>query len=300
VPPANQPPVAAFTSSVGDLKVSVDGSGSSDSDGTVVSYAWTFGDGATGSGVADSHTYAAAGTYSVKLTVTDDGGATDSVTKSVTVTAPVGTTFAKDAFSRTSASGWGSADTGGVWSVSSASSFSTDGSSGVVRVAAGATRQASLNGVSAKDVSIVSDLSLDQAPVGGNYYHQVLARVVGSTTYYSLTSRLESTGILRVYVSRMVSGTETILKTTVVSGFNYVAGEKLKVRFDVSGDGTTTLAGRVWRSGDSEPASPTVTTTDTTVSLQAAGAVSLKFYAGSTMTSVPLTIKVGDYSAEAK
>ena len=68
--------------------VSVDAGGSSDSDGSIASYAWEFGDGATGTGKTPEHTYGAAGDYDVKLTVTDDDAATDSVTKSVTVTDP--------------------------------------------------------------------------------------------------------------------------------------------------------------------------------------------------------------------
>lgn len=84
----NQPPTAAFTSSVNDLTASVDGSSSSDSDGTVASYAWDWGDNtAAGSGKTASHDYAAAGTYTITLTVTDDGGATDTVKHDVTVSA---------------------------------------------------------------------------------------------------------------------------------------------------------------------------------------------------------------------
>ncbi len=82
---ANRSPVAAFTSSAVNLVASFDGSGSADPDGTVASYAWKFGDGSTGTGVSPSHTYAAAGTFQVELTVTDDKGATNAVTKSVTV-----------------------------------------------------------------------------------------------------------------------------------------------------------------------------------------------------------------------
>ncbi len=86
VGPVNQPPVARFTSSCNATTraCSFNGSTSSD-DAGIVSYAWTFGDGTTGTGVTASHTYAAAGTYSVRLTVTDGGGLTNAITKAVTV-----------------------------------------------------------------------------------------------------------------------------------------------------------------------------------------------------------------------
>jgi len=81
----NDPPTASFTSSCADLSCDFDGSGSSDSDGTIESYAWDFGDGTTGSGVTTSHTYDAGGDFTVTLTVTDDAGATDSQSQTITV-----------------------------------------------------------------------------------------------------------------------------------------------------------------------------------------------------------------------
>jgi PKD repeat protein len=84
----NQPPAAAFTSDCADLACSFDGTGSSDADGSVVSYAWQFGDGETGTGPTPSHTYATGGSKDVTLTVTDDDGATHSVTHSVTAVVP--------------------------------------------------------------------------------------------------------------------------------------------------------------------------------------------------------------------
>lgn len=67
--------------------VSFSSIGSSDSDGTIVSYNWDFGDGGTSSSRHPSHIYSAEGTYVVKLTVTDDEGLTDRDTAPCTVSA---------------------------------------------------------------------------------------------------------------------------------------------------------------------------------------------------------------------
>jgi PKD repeat protein len=87
---ANQNPQAAFTSTCSAATCSFDASGSSDADGTIASYAWTFGDGGTGSTQTPGHTYSASGTYNVTLTVTDNSGGTASVTHAVTATVPAG------------------------------------------------------------------------------------------------------------------------------------------------------------------------------------------------------------------
>ena len=82
------PPVAAFSWTAHYLDVAVDGSTSSDADGTIASYAWTFGDGAVATGMTASHAYAAAGTYTITLTVTDNDGLTGSTSQQVTVSLP--------------------------------------------------------------------------------------------------------------------------------------------------------------------------------------------------------------------
>jgi PKD repeat protein len=85
---ANSPPVASFTFSCGRFTCSFDGSSSRDADGTITNYAWKFGDGTTGSGATVTHTYALPRTYTVTLTVKDNGGATGVQTNSVTVVRP--------------------------------------------------------------------------------------------------------------------------------------------------------------------------------------------------------------------
>jgi subtilisin-like proprotein convertase family protein len=80
----NVAPVANFSFTTNALSANFIDS-STDTDGTIASRAWTFGDGGTSTATSPSHTYAADGTYSVTLTVTDNGGATNSKTQSVTV-----------------------------------------------------------------------------------------------------------------------------------------------------------------------------------------------------------------------
>jgi PKD repeat protein len=83
-PPANLAPVAAFNESCSELSCNFTDA-SIDSDGTIVSWNWTFGDGNTSIEQSPNHTYAAEGAYPVTLTVEDDDGATDAETRTVTV-----------------------------------------------------------------------------------------------------------------------------------------------------------------------------------------------------------------------
>jgi PKD repeat protein len=79
------PPRAAFTFSCTGLSCSFEGSVSSDPDGTITAYGWDFGDGTSGNGQSVVHTYAAAGSYTVTLTVTDNSGATAAASQTVSL-----------------------------------------------------------------------------------------------------------------------------------------------------------------------------------------------------------------------
>ena len=90
----NSPPVANFTvtpaTGEAPLLVAYDASTTVDPDGDPLTYAWTFGDGTTGSAVSGFHTYPEPGVYEIRLVVTDIYGDIATMTRSVLVTAPAG------------------------------------------------------------------------------------------------------------------------------------------------------------------------------------------------------------------
>lgn len=89
VPVSPKAPVAAFVYSAQNLVVTLDGTHSYDPDGTIIDWAWAFGDGAVGAGPSLTHTYGQAGSYGVTLTVTDNSGFKNTYAQTITVTAPV-------------------------------------------------------------------------------------------------------------------------------------------------------------------------------------------------------------------
>lgn len=85
----NQAPTAQFSisgsSGTAPFLIGVDASASSDPEGDGLTYRWTFGDGSVGGGVTTAHTYAAVGTFTLTLTVTDSGGLSSSISTQVQV-----------------------------------------------------------------------------------------------------------------------------------------------------------------------------------------------------------------------
>jgi PKD repeat protein len=301
-PPANQPPTASFTSTATGLSVSVDGSGSADPDGMIASHSWNWGDGtADGSGATATHAYAAAGTYTVRLTVTDDKGATATTTRSVTVTAPTGpVAFASDAFNRTVAGGLGTADVGGPWTATfGASRQSVAPGVATMNLSAAGSQDAShLGQVSQASADVRTAVSLSAAPTGGGVTVTVVGRRVTTNQEYRARLRFLANGTVGLAITRL-SGTSSealVGSEVLVPGLTYTPGQVLRVRLQVSGTGTTTLAASVWVDGATEPATPTITRTDTTASLQASGSVGLSAYLSSSATA-PVAVRFSSFSA---
>ena len=292
----NTLPTAAFSSSTVDLAASFNGSASNDPDGSIASYAWEFGDGAVASGVTTDHTYAAGGTYQVKLTVTDNRGATAEVTKPVTVTAP-NPALALDDFERTAANGWGTSVKGGNWTIAgTAANFSVGGGVGKITIpTAGQTRTASLAGLSSTSSDTTVNVALDR-PVGGSSYVSVIGRRVDASNDYRVKLRFYDNGDVNATLVRVVAGVETSVGGGRVTGLTYNSQDVLRVRLQVSGNGPTSLKVKVWKAGSDEPAAWNSQATDSTAALQVAGAIGVQVYVGSTVTNVPQTVRFDELS----
>ena len=295
-PPPNQPPVAAFTTTLHRSRLHFDSSASSDPDpdDSIASYAWTFGDNATSTASNPPHTYSTAGTYTVTLTVTDTHGATKTATGSVTVSAPTTTTYADDAFSRTVSNGWGTAPIGGAWTTSgSASLFAVANGFGTIQTAAGAGPAAYLNSVSARDTDLRLAFQLDKQPTGSGLYVSVFGRRSTAGAYYAKV-RVNSNGSVTVEVDRRANGGgEIVVQPAVtVAGLTHAPGDTISLRLQTSGASPTTIRAKVWKVGNLEPVNSQITATDATAGFQTAGSLGVSPYLSSGAVNAPITVKL--------
>ena len=286
----NGAPVAKFGSEVHGFGVNFDAGESSDPDGDDLTYAWEFGDQTTGTGKTPTHTYGTAGTFTVKLTVSD-GHLSDSITHTVTIEAPPGEDIvATDTFQRSITNGWGVADEGGAWTVTGGSAaFSVSAGKGRVSLKPGDTREARLTSVSGDNALIDLQISSDVLANGGTGSITVIGRQVGSALYASRL-RFEPGGVVRVYLVRN-SGSETYLAggASYVLPGTYTAGKVVNLRLSVTGTSPTKIASKAWYEGSAVPAEWQLQATDSTSALQAPGWVGIR-HAMSSVSTNPTTV----------
>ncbi len=124
--------------------------------------------------------------------------------------APAASGAATDTFTRTVASGWGTADFGGAWTADSgASDFSVNGTTGRIRLAAGGANRAIFLAATSVDWDVSTSVALDKVPAGGSawLYHE-LRRSTANTNSYRLLARFATDGTTYLSASRVVNGAE--------------------------------------------------------------------------------------------
>ncbi|MBA2489987.1 MAG: hypothetical protein H0V36_11825 [Chloroflexi bacterium] len=210
---------------------------------------------------------------------------------------PPSTTIATDAFERTTATGWGTADKGGPWSIiGSSSQYRVDGTTGVMSLsAAGTGRAAWLPGTVPRDTSMAATVSVDRIPNGSSIWAYLEARRSSSSAAYRLKLRIGPDAGAYLRVSRVMAGSETNLAAEVrLTGVTVTPGLRLRVRGEASGADPTTLRARGWVDGQVEPGTWAISVSDATASLQGTAPVGLSSYLSSGATNPPISMRFDD------
>ncbi|MGW1440281.1 hypothetical protein ACWD7M_34175 [Streptomyces griseus] len=195
------------------------------------------------------------------------------------------TGVAEDAFGRTVASGWGTADSGQTWATDggSAADYSVGSGTGRHTVNARGVFLHSYVPVTTPDVDLRVDWALGSLPAGDHMYLFPMVRYTDLTHMYMARVQVTPAGAV-VLTLRKRNGAETQLGAAYNLPGTYTVGTWYSARIAMTG---STLTGKVWRRSDPEPGWQ-LSATDT--DLSGPGSVGLRSFLSSSSTNpLPLT-----------
>lgn len=196
-----------------------------------------------------------------------------------------------DGFTRAVSNGWGSAATGGAYTLlGNVADYDVNGSTGTILLVPSATRAATLTSVAMLSATATVRLKVDRLASGLGTYAYVLARQTSDLKNgYKGKLRLLPDGTMRLQASRIYGGAETLLGTETSPGFSYSTNGYIWLKVAVNGVAPTTIQAKAWPDGRAEPSAWSVVVTDSTAALQVAGNVGLRGYNSNKATS-PTTL----------
>ena len=224
-----------------------------------------------------------AGTYNVTVTVSD-GTLADTDPFTWTVTDPNGVLYVDDSFGRTLTDNWGSAPTGGAYTIQgSTANYDVTGGFGTISLPSnGASRSALLNATNASAVDFSFRLRSDKVSVGGSQYLYGVVRRNGANEY-RVKVRLAPGGGVFVSASTVVNNVESLIGSEVqVPGLSYASNAVIRFRAEVTGASPTTLRIRAWADAATEPTTWNYTANNSNAALQGAGSLGLRLYTNAT------------------
>lgn len=199
-----------------------------------------------------------------------------------------------DNFSRTTSNGWGSATTGGpysIWHSSNVKMAVNNGQARVTGLAAGGSSLATLKSVSTTDVSAQGDITFTKLPTSKATVYtalEVRRQADGSSYRGRLVGKTD--GVASVQISRLNKGKETHLGSFNLP-FEVKPGQQVRLELQATGSSHVALSARAWLVGQKIPAWQLSKLDRTSDRIQASGNFGFWTYAsGSNSGPVDLAI----------
>ncbi|KRC47323.1 hypothetical protein ASE16_18625 [Leifsonia sp. Root227] len=172
------------------------------------------------------------------------------------ITYQVGQRIVTDSLDRTQPNGWGAAQVGGTYSLSSSKSFSADGKTGVMALPRpGASLTASLPAVSASDLTASTTIDVPRIPTSGNGVFAGLQLRVATGSYYQANVRVGAGGNLTLTIVRVNGSTanQTTVAPEIRVATGLKAGASVQLEFQATGSNPVALSARAWQNGAAKP-----------------------------------------------
>lgn len=192
----------------------------------------------------------------------------------------------RDDFARTVAGGWGTANVGGAWAIPAGSSrLSVASGAGRMQLNPGDGFSARLDQISSSRTDLRVSIAADKQAGSVGHFVSAIGRNVNGVGDYRTKVRIAANGAVSVWLLRTVGGVETSFASATPAGLTYTPGEKLNLRLQVAGTGTTSLKVKAWESTSQEPTAWTLTAADGSSGLQRPGSVAVYGYTAGSSTS---------------
>jgi hypothetical protein len=191
---------------------------------------------------------------------------------------------ASDSFGRTVDGSWGVAEAGGLYSYEGwPYDFGVAPGQGMIWLPGpGASRTAHMFSTLARDIDVAVTYGADHAATGSGVYFFTLLRRATNGSSYVMKLRFGADGLAYGQISRRSGSADQPLTAEAQLVAGPVSIESgLRIRARASGVNPTTLSFKAWLPTDVEPSAWTMSVTDSTAELQAAGSIGFRAYASS-------------------
>lgn len=209
------------------------------------------------------------------------------------------TIIVEDTFTRSTSNGWGTADTGGAYTIlgGTASNFSVNGSSASISQPIG--NQTITISPTALDTEMVFRFQLDKLPTGGNVWITTIMRRNGNNEYRPRMT-IGANGAISLQTIKNVGGTTSQVNnfsanTAINSGNPLIPNTWYYFKARVTGTNPTTIQSRVWQDGSAEPGTWTFEQQDSEAVLQNSGFTGVRTDTQGAVTNPPVVMSFDDY-----